>query len=196
MWNQRYSEKGFAYGTEPNDFLVAAVEFLPPNGTVLCLGEGEGRNGVYLAQRGHHVVAVDSSAVGLAKAASFARHRGVVLWTEMADLANYTIPPLSYDAIISIFCHLRPETQTRLYGQVYKALRPGGVFVLEGYSKRQINFNTGGPKKIELLMDLETARQELQPLKLRHSIETERNINEGRYHNGKGAVIQIIGVKE
>ncbi len=196
MWDRRYSEEGFAYGTDPNDFLVSVVEFLPPNATVLSLGEGEGRNGVYLAGRGHYVVAVDSSSVGLAKAASLARHRAVVLRTEKADLASYTIPPLSYDAIISIFCHLLPETQTRLYSQVYQGLRPGGVFILEGYSKRQLEFNTGGPTQAEYLMDHDSIKQALAPLKLRHSIETERVIHEGRHHNGRGAVIQIIGVKE
>lgn len=196
MWDQRYSEEGFAYGTEPNDFLVSVVEFLPPNGTVLSLGEGEGRNGVYLAARGHYVVAVDSSAVGLAKAASLARHRGVVLRTEKTDLARYTIPPLSYDAIVSIFCHLSPELQVRLYSQIYQGLRPGGVFILEAYSKRQLEFNTGGPKNADLLMDPDTIKQALHPLKLRHCAETERIIQEGRYHNGRGAVIQIIGVKE
>lgn len=196
MWNQRYSKEGFAYGTDPNDFLVSAVEFLPPNGTVLSLGEGEGRNGVYLAERGHYVVAVDSSSVGLAKAASLARHRGVVLKTEKADLACYSIPPLAYDSIISIFCHLLPKTQTRLYSQIYQGLRPGGVFILEGYSKRQLEFNTGGPGKAEFLMDQDWIRQALHPLKLRHCIEIERDIHEGIYHNGWGAVIQIIGVKE
>ncbi len=196
MWDQRYSEEGFAYGTDPNDFLVAAVEFLPPNGTVLCLGEGEGRNAVYLAERGHHVVAVDSSAVGLAKATGFARHRGVVLQTEKVDLSDYTIPPLSYDGIISIFCHLPPVVQAQLHEQIYQGLRPGGVFILEGFSKRQLELNTGGPRKAELLMNLEAIKQELQLLKLRHIIETERNIHEGRIHNGRGSVIQVIGVKE
>jgi SAM-dependent methyltransferase len=196
MWDQRYSEEGFAYGSEPNDFLVAAVEFLPPNGTILCLGEGEGRNAVYLAERGHHVVAVDSSAVGLAKAASFARHRGVVLRTEKADLADYTIPPFSYDGIISIFCHLRPEIQAKVHAQIYQGLRPGGIFILEGFSKKQIEFDSGGPKDEALLMDLDTLKQELSALKLRHTVERERVIHEGKYHDGRSAIIQVIGVKE
>lgn len=196
MWDQRYSEEGFAYGSEPNDFLVAAVEFLPPNGTILCLGEGEGRNAVYLAERGHHVVAVDSSAVGLAKAASFARHRGVVLRTEKADLAEFTIPPFSYDGIVSIFCHLRPEVQARVHAQIYQGLRPGGIFILEGFSKGQIEFDSGGPKDPDLLMDLDTLKQELSALKLRHSVDRERVIREGKYHDGRSAVIQVIGVKE
>jgi SAM-dependent methyltransferase len=196
MWDQRYSEEGFAYGSEPNDFLVAAVEFLPPNGTILCLGEGEGRNAVYLAERGHHVVAVDSSAVGLAKAASFARHRGVVLRTEKADLADYTIPPFSYDGIISIFCHLRPEVQAKVHAQIYQGLRPGGIFILEGFSKKQIEFDSGGPKDEALLMDLDTLKQELSALKLRHTVERERVIHEGKYHDGRSAIIQVIGVKE
>lgn len=196
MWDQRYSEEGFAYGSEPNDFLVAAVEFLPPNGTILSLGEGEGRNAVYLAERGHHVVAVDSSAVGLAKAASFARHRGVVVRTEKADLADYTIPPFSYDGIVSIFCHMQPEAQARVHAQIYQGLRPGGIFILEGFSKRQMEFDSGGPKDVELLMDLNSVEQELSALKLRHTVDRERVIREGKYHNGRSAIIQVIGVKE
>jgi hypothetical protein len=83
----------------------------------------------------------------------------------------------------------------RLHQKVCEGLTPGGIFILEGYAKKQIDNNTGGPRKIDLLMDLEELKRELQPLILSHALETQRDIQEGAYHNGIGAVVQIIGTK-
>ncbi len=195
MWNERYSESGFAFGTEPNDFLVASVELLQPGSQILCLAEGEGRNAVYLASLGHQVTAVDSSSVGLEKALLLADKRRVSIDVVEADLEDYQIQPSSFQAIISIFCHLPPAVRTQLHQKVCEGLAPGGIFILEGYAKKQINNDTGGPRKIELLMDLEELKHELQPLILSHALETERDIREGAYHDGIGAVVQIIGTK-
>lgn len=193
MWNQRYSEPGFAYGTAPNDFLVASTPLLRPESEVLCLGEGEGRNAVYLASLGHRVTAVDASAVGLEKARTRAREHSVAIETIEADLGDFIIRPRSFQAIISIFCHLPHPIQTKLHQRVCEGLTPGGVFILEGYAKRQIELDTGGPRNIEMLMDLEELKEELSQLELTHALETERNIREGNYHNGIGAVVQIVG---
>ena len=195
MWNERYSEPGFAYGTDPNDFLVASAPKLQPQSEVLCLGEGEGRNAVYLGSLGHRVTAVDSSSVGLEKASLLARKQGVTIQTIEADLDDYLITPGSFQAIVSIFCHLPPAVQAGLHKRACEGLAPGGVFLLEGYSKKQINYDTGGPRRIEMLMDLEQLKQELEPLDLSHAILTEREIREGSYHRGTGAVVQIIGTK-
>ena len=195
MWDERYSESGFAFGTEPNDFLVTSVELLQPGSQTLCLAEGEGRNGVYLATLGHRVTAVDSSSVGLEKALLLAEQRGVSMEIVEADLEDYAIQPGAFQAIISIFCHLPPAIRVRLHQKVCEGLAPGGIFILEGYAKKQINNDTGGPRKIELLMDLQELKHELQPLILSHAIETERDIREGAYHDGIGAVVQIIGTK-
>jgi SAM-dependent methyltransferase len=195
MWDQRYAEEGFAYGTKPNDFLRESMAKLCPGGKILCLAEGEGRNAVYLAENGYNVSCVDLSPVGLDKATALAQSRSVSIETCVADLKDYQISADSYDAIISIFCQLPPAIQEHMHGQIHKGLRPGGVYILEGFSKQQINYNTGGPRKPEMLMDLDSVKRELEPLYLQHAIETERLINEGKYHKGKGAVIQIIGIK-
>lgn len=195
MWNERYSETGFAFGTEPNDFLVASAQLLQPHSEVLCLAEGEGRNGVYLASLGHRVTAVDSSSVGLEKARRLAQKQGVEIETVEADLEDFVITPGSFQAIVSIFCHLPPAVQTKLHRRVCEGLTPGGIFILEGYAKKQINYDTGGPRKIEMLMDLDTLKGELQQLYLSHAIEIERDIHEGAYHDGVGAVVQIIGTR-
>jgi hypothetical protein len=195
MWDERYSQSGFAFGTEPNDFLIASVGLLQPGSQILCLAEGEGRNGVYLASLGHRVTAVDSSSVGLEKALSLAEKRGVSIDIVEADLDDFVIQPDSFQAIISIFCHLPTAVRARLHHNVCEGLAPGGIFILEGYAKKQINNDTGGPRKLELLMDLEDLKGELHPLELSHAVETERDIREGAYHSGIGAVVQIIGTR-
>ena len=107
MWDECYAEPGYAYGTAPNDFLAAVVDRIP-DGRVLCLAEGEGRNATFLAQWERQVTAVDASAVGMAKAAALAAERGVKLDTVVADLATYELQPGAWDAIVLIFAHLPP----------------------------------------------------------------------------------------
>lgn len=195
MWDQRYGGHGFAYGTDPNVFLRQSTPLLPPTGRILCLAEGEGRNGVYLAERGYEVDCVDSSRVGLEKAAQLARSRSVTINTVVADLQTYHFEPDHYDGIISIFCHLPPSLRQSVHRQVYKSLRPRGVFILEGYSKKQIENNTGGPRNPDMLMDVDTVCRELEHLHIDSAEEKDRYIEEGTYHLGNGSVIQLIGVK-
>ncbi|MCG9890033.1 MAG: class I SAM-dependent methyltransferase [Thermosynechococcaceae cyanobacterium MS004] len=193
MWNERYSQPGYAFGKHPNDFLVEVIDQIP-KGRVLCLAEGEGRNAVYLAQRGCQVTAVDASAVGLAKAQNLALERSVTIETIAADLAKFQIQPNAWDAVISIFCHLPPPLRAQVHRQVVAGLRPGGVFVLEAYTPRQLEFKTGGPPSVELMMDLATLQKELEGLKFSHAIERERNILEGQFHQGRSAVVQVLAL--
>ena len=194
-WDLRFSEPGYIYGTEPNDFLAASLNYFPKNGSILCLAEGEGRNSVFLARQGYEVTAVDSSSVGLRKATALAAEKGVRIKTTVADLADYTLPPETYDAIVSIFCHLPPPVRKQLYSQIPGSLKQGGIFLLEGYTPRQLKHGTGGPPTKELLVEVTELQQELQPLKFIHAIEVEREILEGRLHTGIGAVAQLIAVK-
>jgi len=194
MWNERYSQPGYAFGKEPNDFLVQMISHIP-QGRVLCLGEGEGRNAVYLAQQGYQVTAVDASPIGLEKAQKLAAERAVALDTTVADLADFVIQPDGWDAIVSIFCHLPPALRAQVHRQVVAGLRPGGVFVLEAYTPQQLAFKTGGPPKAELMMELTTLRQELAELELRHAVELERHIQEGQFHQGQSAVVQVLALK-
>ncbi len=193
-WDERYAAPGFVYGTAPNDFLVEMAPRLPP-GPVLCLGEGEGRNAAFLAARGHRVVAVDRSRVGLAKAGRLAAERGLGLAAVVADLAAFPIPHHAFAAVTSIFCHLPPEIRARLYPAVGRALRPGGALVLEAYTPRQLHFGTGGPSRAELLITLADARRELAGLEVVIGREIERDIREGPRHHGRGAVVQVLAVK-
>jgi len=194
IWDERFAEPGWTYGTEPNGFLVSVVDRIP-QGHVLSIGEGEGRNAVFLARRGYDVLGVDGSTVGLAKARRLAEEAGVAIATHLADLAEYEIAPGSWDGIVSIFCHLPAELRRRVHRQVVAGLKPGGVFVLEAYAPKQLQYGTGGPPTRDLLVSLDEAREELDGLAFEIAREAEREVHEGRRHFGLGAVVQVVAAK-
>jgi len=194
MWDDRYRTEEYVYGEEPNDFLASVVDRIPRADT-LCLGEGEGRNAVFLAERGHRVLAVDLSPVGLDKARRLAGVRGVSIETRVADLAGLEIEASRWDCVVSIFCHLPPDVRARLNGQVVAGLKPGGLFVLEAYTPKQLEFGTGGPPVAAMMMSSRILESELEGLNILLNRETERNVDEGRFHNGLGAVVQFLAEK-
>jgi len=193
-WDARYQGDDFVYGTAPNDFLRDQITRLPV-GKVLCLAEGEGRNAVFLAERGFTVTAVDMSPVGLEKARRLAEQRGVAIDTVVADLADFPLEPGAWDGIVSIFAHMPPAARRHLHHEVVAGLRPGGVFVLEAYRPEQLDYGTGGPPTAELMMRLDALRAELAGLEFDLAAETTRNIREGTLHHGRGAVVQILAHK-
>ena len=194
MWDERYDTPDYVYGTEPNAFLVEVADRIP-KGPVLCIGEGEGRNAVYLARKGYDVTAVDSSVVGLEKARKLAEKNRVTVETVHADLAGFVVEPGRWAGIVSVFCHLPRHIRARVHRRCVAGLVPGGAFVLEAYSPRQLEYKTGGPPNIELLMDLESLLVELAGLRFERAEETIREVREGRFHKGPGAVVRILGVK-
>lgn len=194
MWDIRYAEPGFAYGTEPNDFLAASAPSIPV-GRALCLAEGEGRNAVFLAKLGWSCHCVDGSAVGLAKAQALAQAHGLTLETEVCDLANFSFQPESYDLVTSVWCHLPPELRVRVHGEVVRALKPGGILLLEAYRPKQLEYKTGGPPSLPMLMTLDGLKQELTGLEFVIGHELDREIHEGPYHNGISAVVQVCARK-
>jgi SAM-dependent methyltransferase len=194
MWDERYSEDGFAYGTKPNDFLAEQAHRIP-DGPVLCLAEGEGRNAVYVAGLGHPVTAVDSSVVGLEKTRALAAKNGCKVDTVHADLAEYVPSPGAWAGVVSIWCHVPPPVRKALHKSVVDALIPGGVLILEAYTPDQVGRGTGGPPVAGPMMTAAALREELKGLQLELIEETEREIHEGRYHNGWSAVVRVVGRK-
>lgn len=193
-WNERYSEPGFAYGTEPNEFLLSVVDRIP-RGKILSLAEGEGRNAVYLASLGYEVTGVDGSEVGLRKAMELAKKRGVAITTIQADLDEFVIGLEQWDGIIACYCHLPSATRISLHHAAVRGLKPGGVFVLEAFSKKQLAYDTGGPKSLDMLMSLDELKLELVGLEFMHAVEMEREVREGSRHTGLASVVQVIGIK-
>ena len=194
MWDSRFAQDGYAYGTTPNDFLVSLSTQLP-KGKVLSIGEGEGRNATYLASLGYNVTAVDGSIVGLEKAAKLAEQRGAKLETIHADLADFDMGKERWSAIISIFCHLPKPLRKKVLRNAIEGLVDGGVLLLEAYSPRQLIFGTGGPKTEEFLVDPNDLRMELEGLSFEHFQAIDREIHEGQLHNGMSAVVQVFARK-
>jgi SAM-dependent methyltransferase len=194
FWDARYAEPALAYGDQPNDFVREVADRIPP-GPVLCLAEGQGRNAVFLAERGHAVTAVDQSAVGLERARALAASRGVHIETVVADLADWTIPAAPWSAVVLIFAHLPPPLRARVHGAAAAALAPGGVVVLEAYGPDQLRFGTGGPPVPELLFTTEQLEADFAGLTPELSVALEREIHEGQYHHGPSAVVRLLARK-
>jgi SAM-dependent methyltransferase len=193
-WDERYATARYAYGTNPNDFLVTVAQDIP-QGAVLCLGEGEGRNAVFLAQHGFDVTAIDFSIQGLEKTRQLAQMNGVNLRTIETDLASFLPGRQKWDAIISIFCHLQSPVRKNLHKRCIEGLKYGGAFVLEAYSPHQLKFKTGGPKTVEFLASLRDLKKELFGLDFKIAHEIEREVWEGEYHLGRAAVVQLFGFR-
>src|SRR5512139_470377 len=193
-WDRRYATEAYAFGTEPNDFLVEVAPLIPA-GPVLCLAEGEGRNAVWLAGRGYEVTAVDASAVGIAKAQTLARARGVKIATVVTDLADFVIEPDFWTGIVAIFAHMPPELRRAVHRAAAAGIAPGGVFVLEAFTPEQMGRGTGGPSQLELLYRLADLREDLAGLEIIVGRELERDVVEGQYHTGRAAVVQLLARK-
>jgi SAM-dependent methyltransferase len=191
MWDEIYSDDEYVYGKTPNDFLEQNVEVLKP-GKVLCIADGEGRNSVYLAKQGFDVTSVDSSRVGLEKAARLADAEGVQVDFLHCDLADFNFNAGEWDSIVSIFCHLPPPLRRQTHAGVVQGLVKDGIFLLEAYTPEQIHYGTGGPPTTELMVSLEMLGKELDELETIHQLEIVRDVVEGSKHNGTASVVQFI----
>jgi SAM-dependent methyltransferase len=192
FWDDRYTGAEYLYGTEPSDFLAERYSALPADGRVLCLADGEGRNGVFLATKGMHVTGVDSSAVGLAKAERLANEREVPYTTVLADLSVWDLGEESWDGVVSIWAHLPAPIRTSLHPRLARALRPGGILLLEHYHPRQIDYGTGGPSDPTMMLTLDELYDAFAGWKRLHTFEGERVVVEGSGHGGKSYVTQAI----
>jgi SAM-dependent methyltransferase len=195
FWDQRYSAAEFVYGTEPNHFLLEHVGHLPAGGRVLCLADGEGRNGVWLARQGFDVTSVDVSPQGIDKTRRLAVQMGVALNAEVADVTEFDLGLAQWDATISIFLHLPARVRADLHSRAVQALKPGGVFLWEGYGPEQLSRNTGGPKDAALLPALDEVARDFSDCILLHSWSGLRIVQEGSLHTGEGSVTQLVARK-
>lgn len=194
MWDERYSQKEYFYGKTPNDFLRIASGLIPKGSDVLCLAEGEGRNAVFLAGQGFNVTAVDFSVVGKEKAMALAFLQNVKIDYLIADLNEFTFPK-KIMAVISIWCHLPKELRQTVHAQIEKKLLPGGVFILESYNPKQLEFKTGGPPTIDLLYTEDQIKSDFNSLDWILVQNTERTITEGAGHLGRSSTLQMVGIK-
>ncbi len=192
MWNERYSNQFESYGTEPNDF-VRAVGSAIPDGPVLVIAAGEGRDAVFLAELGYDVTAMDLSDVGMANTAALAKRRGVHVETMVADLTDFEFGRHKWAGIVSIWAHVPPELRREVHAKCVTALQPGGAFILEFYSPNHLMLEgKGGPPNDALLLTPDQAREELAGLTFVLCQEARRDVDEGLYHQGPSATTQVL----
>ncbi len=192
-WDERYGAEEYVYGTEPSPWLMAQAPRIQPGGRVLSLGEGEGRNAVWLAQRGFSVLAVDGSSVGLAKARRLAATRGVEITTVVADLETWAPPVGGFDAVLLMYLHLPFTVRRHVHTMAWTSLRPGGIVILEAFTPRQLAYSSGGPKQVDMLYEPAVLRDDFPGVTWDVLEEIETDIDEGPLHRGRAALVRAVG---
>ena len=155
FWDERYKGENFAFGTTPNEFLVSQAHHFKPGLRVLVPGDGEGRNGVWLAEQGLSVDTVDVSPLGVAKAKRLAQDRGVEINAILADLLTWAWPRETYDIVAALYIHFFDSDRPTMHRAMLDALKPGEILILEAFRPEQLElqklYRSGGPKTADML---------------------------------------------
>lgn len=196
QWQGRFAVPEYVFGTEPNVFLAAQKDLLPKKGRALAVSDGEGRNGVWLAEQGLDVLSIDFSPAAQAKARALAQARGVTITTELVDLAQFDWPDATFDVVVDIFTQFfGPAGRAAKFAGIRKALKPGGLLLQQGYRPEQLAYGTGGPKQVENMYTRELLEREFAGFSSLRIEEYDAEIHEGTAHGGMSAVIDLVGWK-
>jgi SAM-dependent methyltransferase len=195
-WEQRFAVPDYAFGKAPNYFLASCKPLLPRSGKALAVADGEGRNGVWLAEQGLDVVSLDFSPSAQRKVRDLAKERGVTVTVLQGDAHTFDYPEAAFDVVVEIFTQFStPAERAVKWTGMRKALRPGGLLIIQGYTPKQLQYGTGGPKEIENLYTramLEEAFCDLHDVTI---VEEELELHEGTSHGGMSAVINLTARK-
>lgn len=199
-WDDRYSQKEFAYGEEPNVYLREQLRSIP-SGTILFPAEGEGRNAVYAATLGWTVFAFDLSVEGKKKALQLAVKHQVAIQYEVGEFQSLSYEANQFDAIALIYAHFPADTKSSYHQTLTTYLRPGGILIFEAFSKKHLDYikqdeNMGGPKELGMLFSLEEIASDFHNFDILELVEQEVELQEGLFHNGKGSVVRFVGRKK
>ena len=197
FWNERFDKEEFIFGKLPNTYLVEKVaEYLHQPQKILCIADGEGRNGVWLAKQGHSVDGFDVSDIALKKAQEFAAENKVSINYELSDVDSYHWQANTYDAVVAIFIQFAdPEMRARLFKNIVTSLKPGGVLILQGYTQKQLEYKTGGPILLDHLYSEQLVRDLVSNLEILELKSYEANLNEGTRHVGISALLGLVAKK-
>lgn len=196
MWEERFGEPEYHFGTEPAAFLTAQAHHIPAASRVLAVADGEGRNSVWLAEQGHHVVAFDAAENGVAKARKLAEARGVSVDLHTARIEDWDWAQDTYDAVVAIFFQFAPPPlRAQIFAGLAQTLRPGGVLLLHGYAPRQVGYGTGGAPWPEHLYTLELLHEAFPGWEILREADYDAEIQEGRGHAGLSALVDFVALK-
>ena len=192
FWDQRYEGEDYVFGQEPNVWMAANADLLKPGMTALLPGDGEGRNGVWLAERGLNVTTVDASSVGVEKARSLAAARGVELNIKIADLREWDAPEGTFDVLVSAFLHVGPDDRAAVHRKLAQMLKPGGLLLLEGFTTDHLGYGKGGPKDTRMLFTKDKLRGDFEELlDIEHLEVLKTELPASERHGGPAAVIRL-----
>jgi SAM-dependent methyltransferase len=192
-WNARFAAPDYLFGTAPNAFLAANAHRLKRGNRALCVADGDGRNSVWLAGQGLEVTAFDFSPVAVEKARHLAKERGVSVRYEVASVYDWSWPSGAFDVVAAIFVQFAdPPMRSFMFERIVRALAPGGLLLLEGYTPKQLEYRTGGPPHVENLYTEPMLREALAALKILELREYEAVLEEGRQHAGRSALIDLV----
>ena len=195
-WNARFAQPDYVFGTAPNAFLAAQRARLKRGQKALALADGEGRNGVWLAQQGLDVLSVDFSPAGQEKARRLAEKCGVALRTELADLTRRTWESEAFDVAAAIMIQFAgPPEREGIFRGMKRALKRGGLVILQGYRPEQIAYKTGGPPTADNMYTEELLRREFGDMRILHLSAHDDAIAEGAGHHGLSALIDMVAEK-
>jgi SAM-dependent methyltransferase len=193
LWNTRYSEQETLYGQQPNRFFKSFID-THREGTILLPAEGEGRNAVYAAGKNWKVDAFDYSEVAKEKTLHFAQEKNLSINYQLQNIEEFKAGK-KYDAIGLIYVHLPKHIRQLFHKEIHNSLRSGGFLIFEAFAKEQINFESGGPKDLSLLYDAPSICNDFPFLHVLSCGQKEIELDEGVFHKGKAAVLQLIGQK-
>lgn len=199
FWNERYHQSAYAYGKQPNAFYKSQLDTLIP-GTILFPAEGEGRNAVYAAIKGWQVEAFDISEAGKIKAEKLANENHVKINYTIGTFGNLTYKKQQFDVIVLVFAHFNPENRWEYHKLLSEYLKPNGLIILEGFSKKHLEYGkknpaVGGPKNLDMLFSKEIIQSDFKRFKTLLLQEQEVVLQEGECHNGMGHTIRFVGLK-
>jgi len=197
FWNERFDKEEFIFGKEPNEYLVEKThQYLKPNQKVLCIADGEGRNGIWLAKQGMQVAGFDASDIALSKANQFAKDNQVTVEYTFSDTDSFAWHANTYDAVIGIFIQFADAAmRERIFQKTYEALKPGGIFILQGYTPKQLEYKTGGPSLIEHLYTEELILSLAKDFNILELRSYEKELSEGPRHTGMSAIMGLVAQK-
>jgi SAM-dependent methyltransferase len=193
LWDARYAAEDYLFGTEPNDYLASQAHRLAPGRRALAVGDGEGRNAVWLARRGLDVTLVDISPVGLDKAQRLAQRHGCRIETIAADLTRWDWPRDRYDLAIEIFVHVPATDRQAIHRAMAASLKPGGLALVEAFQKDQAGAGSGGPRTAPLLYDAAALADDFADIETLELLEGTVLLAEGTKHRGPARIVRYLG---
>jgi SAM-dependent methyltransferase len=192
-WETRYAAPGYHFGTAPNAFLKSKAHLLKAGQKALSIADGEGRNGVFLAECGLDVTAFDFSPKAVTKARALAKERGVNVHFEQADLETWAWPTAAFDVVVAIFIQFcTPPVRAKVFDNMKQATKPGGLILMQGYSPKQLEYKTGGPSQVEQLYTRALLEQAFADCASVEIAEYDADVREGAGHGGMSALIDLV----